>query len=91
MKMLNRLKYTVIETFRKGWRFMFRWSAFFGLFISTSNCPCCGQPACPKGAAIMGALSLIPAMAMGLFRKKSALPGARQGLNETDEMLKLSE
>lgn len=44
-------------------------AAYFGLFVSTSNCPCCGQPACPAGAAGLGVLSGFLAAVTGFFRR----------------------
>jgi putative component of membrane protein insertase Oxa1/YidC/SpoIIIJ protein YidD len=64
-------------------RFLLPWAAYFGLFISTSNCPCCGQPACPVGAAGMGIVAGFLAAVTGFFRRRrrsrleiDSIPGA---------------
>jgi len=51
-------------------RFLLPRAAYFGLFISTSDCPWCGQPACPTGAAGMGILAGVLAAVTGLFRRR---------------------
>jgi len=51
-------------------RFLLPWAASFGLFVSTTNCPCCGQPACPAGAAGMGILAGVIAAVTGFFRRR---------------------
>lgn len=50
-------------------RFLLPWAASFGLFASTSNCPCCGQPVCPAGAAGMGIVAGFLAAVTGFFRR----------------------
>lgn len=64
-------------------RFLLPWAAYFGLFVSTSNCPCCGQPACPAGAAGMGIVAGFLAAVTGFFRRRrrsrletDSIPGA---------------
>jgi putative component of membrane protein insertase Oxa1/YidC/SpoIIIJ protein YidD len=64
-------------------RFLLPWAAFFGLFTSTSTCPCCGQPACPAGAAGMGIVAGFLAAVTGFFRRRrcsrleaDSIPGA---------------
>ncbi|MBN1625648.1 MAG: hypothetical protein JW944_03915 [Deltaproteobacteria bacterium] len=71
--------------FRRGGRFLFHWSAFSGLFITTSNCPCCGQPACPTGAAIIGILAIIPATVIGFFRKRPPLSVSSDQANPSSD------
>jgi len=61
-------------------RFLLPWAAYFGLFVSTSNCPCCGQPACPAGAAGMGIAAGLFAAVTGFFRKR------RRSRPETDSI-----
>jgi putative component of membrane protein insertase Oxa1/YidC/SpoIIIJ protein YidD len=51
-------------------RFLLPWTACLGLFISTSNCPCCGQPVCPTGIAGMGIISGLISALIGLFRRR---------------------
>jgi len=51
-------------------RFLLPWAAYFGFFVSTSNCPCCGQPACPAGAAGMGIVAGLLAAVTGFFRRR---------------------
>jgi hypothetical protein len=51
-------------------RFFLPWTAYFGLLISTSTCPCCGQPACPTGVAGMGILASLFAAVTGLFKRQ---------------------
>jgi hypothetical protein len=51
-------------------RFLLPWTAYFGLLISTSTCPCCGQPACPTGVAGMGILASLFAAVTGLFKRR---------------------
>ena len=51
-------------------QFLLPWAAYFGLFVSTSNCPCCGQPACPAGAAGMGIVAGFLAAVTGFFRRR---------------------
>lgn len=53
-------------------RCMLPWAACFGLLISTPNCPCCGQPVCPKGTAGMAILAGLSAAVTGLFRRRPA-------------------
>jgi len=61
-------------------RLLLPWAAYFGLFVSTSTCPCCGQPACPAGAAGMGIVAGLLAAVTGFFRRRK---GARL---ETDSI-----
>lgn len=51
-------------------RFLLPWAACFGLFINTSNCPCCGQPICPTGVAAMGIMSGLISSIIGPFRRR---------------------
>ncbi len=59
-------------TMKAGGQFLLHWGAFFGFLAGTSNCPCCGQPCCPAGAAGMGLIAGLLAVATGFFRKSSA-------------------
>ncbi len=36
------------------WRFFSWWLVFFGIYASSSVCPCCGTPGCPVGAGAAG-------------------------------------
>lgn len=51
-------------------RLLLFWCAYFGFFASTSTCPCCGQPACPAGAAGIGILTGLLAAVTGFFRRR---------------------
>jgi hypothetical protein len=51
-------------------QFLLPWAAYFGLFVSTSNCPCCVQPACPAGAAGMGIVAGFLAAVTNFFRRR---------------------
>jgi hypothetical protein len=51
-------------------RFLLPWAAYFGLFISTSNCPCCGQPVCPAGAAGAGIVAGLLAVVAKIFMRR---------------------
>jgi len=59
-------------------QFLLPWAAYFGLFVSTTNCPCCGQPVCPAGAAGMGILAGLIAAVTGLFRRRRISASAKQ-------------
>ncbi|MCG8548987.1 MAG: hypothetical protein MI799_01145 [Desulfobacterales bacterium] len=48
-------------------RFLLPWAAYFGLFSSTSNCPCCGQPVCLVGASGTGIIAVFSAAVTGFF------------------------
>ncbi len=61
-------------------RLLLPWAAYFGLFTSTSICPCCGQPACPAGAAGMGIVAGFLAAETGFFRRR------RRSRLETDSI-----
>jgi hypothetical protein len=54
----------------KLWRILVRlglWLAgLFGL-IGTGNCPCCGQPGCPGGAAGAGLFAALAAGLLAMF------------------------
>jgi hypothetical protein len=54
----------------KLWRILVRfglwWAGLFGL-IGTGNCPCCGQPGCPGGAAGAGLFAAIAAGLLAVF------------------------
>jgi hypothetical protein len=54
-------------------RFLLQWAALFGLFVSTSNCPFCGQPAsvCPAAAGGMGILAGIVSGLNAVFRRRT--------------------
>jgi hypothetical protein len=54
-------------------RFLLPWGAYVGLFTSTSNCPCCGQPACLTGAAGMGIFTGLLAAVTEFFAKSGLL------------------
>lgn len=43
--------------------FLISWAGYFGLFVSTARCPCCGQPLCPKGTPVMILLAALAAAA----------------------------
>jgi hypothetical protein len=68
----------------KLWRVLARfglwWAGLFGL-IGTGNCPFCGQPGCPGGAAGTGLLAAIAAGLVALFprakRRRSAATGPK--------------
>lgn len=50
-------------------RFLLYWAGAFSFFATTTNCPCCGQPGCPAGAAGIGVLAGIVAGAASFFRR----------------------
>lgn len=66
MKILFRKWVYLMRTMK---RFLLPWTACFSLFIGTSNCPCCGQPTCPKGIVGMGILAGIFAAITVFFKK----------------------
>ncbi len=58
----------------KLWRVLVRfglwWAALFGL-IGMGNCPCCGRPGCPGGAAGAGLLAALAAGLVALFQRRA--------------------
>ena len=58
-------------------RFLFRWAAFFGFVVSTSNCPFCGRTGCPQGIASAGIMAgIVVAVTSGV--RRSANPGSQR-------------
>ena len=63
------LKGHVQRIYSAGGRFLLYWAGTFGFFVTSANCPCCGQPGCPAGAAGMGVLAGVIAGAASFLRR----------------------
>lgn len=66
-------------------RFLLYWAGAFGFFATTTNCPCCGQPGCPAGAAGLGVLAGIVAGAASFFRRALRRQGQRPPAEAPEE------
>ena len=54
----------------EGTRFLVWWGSFAALLAGTTNCPCCGRPGCPTGAASAVLLGGIFAALISLFKRQ---------------------